>query len=525
MRVNLAMGKAVTVMALVAVVVAVILSGCGGSDSSGSSTAGSSGPIKKGGTLHFAQVGETSILNPFGPTGSEVQTITVDSQITEPLFKLNNQNEKLEPWLVSKYEKSADDREWTFHLRPGVEFSNGKPMTAEDVVFTIEQGKKSVAFAATTEPITKAIATSPSTVVLKCEKPLPAMPALLSLYALGIVPKNYEGKAEEEFFKDPVGTGPFMLGSWKHGQSLTLVPNPQYWGKPPYLESVVFDTVPNTNSRTAQLKGGELDVIAEPPWSQLPAIENTPGLGVYSYEDGLVDFIILNSKKGVFKDPKGREAVSLALNRDDIVQGALSGFGQTAYSLMPLALPYADKSLKPPARDVAKAKELLDEAVKATGESPSFTLVALSGDSYATAASQIIQQDLEEAGFKVTIQPQEEATLSELLVSGETDATLLYTVATVPDPIEIFSGYASTEGFFAGADTAEVEKLNKEAATETDPEKRRELYYEIQELVAKENSVVVSDNKPWAFALSDEVGGFAVGLTGIPWLAEVGFAE
>ena len=514
----------------------VFLTGCGGSDSSGSSTAGSSGPIKKGGTLHFAQVGETSTLNPFGPSGSEVQTVTVFAQINETLFKLNNNNEKVEPWLVSKYEKSADDREWTLHLRPGVKFSNGKPMTAEDVVFTIEVAKKSIAWATTTEPITKITATSPSTVVLKCEKPVPAMPALLSLYALGIVPKNYEagasfeiangqGKAEEAFYKNPIGTGPFMLGSWKHGQSLTLVPNPDYWGKPPYLESVAFDTVPNSNSRTAQLKGGELDVIAEPPWSQLPAIESTPGLGVYSFEDGLADFVILNLKKGVFKDPKAREAVNLALNRDDIVKGALSGFGQTAFSLMPLALPYADKSLKPPARDVAKAKELLDEAVKATGESPSFSLVALSGDSYATAASQIIQQNLEEAGFKVTIQPQEEATLSELLVSGETDAVLLYTVAGIPDPIEIFSGYSSSEGFFSGADTTEVEKLNKEAATEPNPEKRRELYYEIQELVAKENSVVVIDNKPWAFALSDEVGGFAAGLTGIPWLAEVGFAE
>jgi peptide/nickel transport system substrate-binding protein len=504
-------------------IVAFVLSGCGGGGGGGTSGGEASAPPKHGGSLHFAQIEETATLDPFKSIG--VQEITTVGQITEPLFKTNKQEETV-PWLVTKYEKSPDLRTWTLHLRQGVKFSDGKPMTAADVVFTLEKAKQSPYWGSTVEPISKVRETSPSTVMIEAEDPTPAMPAILSLFATGIIPKGFGGMSEKEFAEHPIGTGPFMVGPWKHGQSLTLEANPHYWRKGlPYLESVVFDTVPDDNARVAQLKGGELDVIAEPPWSQLSAIESTPGLNLFQLEDGFTDYLIVNAEKPLFKDSKAREAINLALNREDIVKAAMGGYGKPAGSLAPLSLLYTDPGVKPPAQNVARAKQLLGEAVKETGEKPSFTLLLIAGDSYANSASQIIQQDLQEAGFEVTLKPIDANAQLELLSSKEYDVGLLKVYSTIPDPVEFWAFYLATEGIFSGAPGGQIEKLNTEAAHEIEPEKRRSLYDKIQEIVNQENFLVVMDDKPWVFGVAEGVSGFYVNATGMPALGEVGLTE
>ncbi|HEU4598995.1 MAG TPA: ABC transporter substrate-binding protein [Solirubrobacterales bacterium] len=506
--------------ALALTAVALLIAGCGGGGGSDSG-AESSAPPKHGGTLHFAQIGEALTLNQFTSLG--VAEITTAGQITEPLFK-TNKNEEVEPWLATSFEKSKDERDWTFHLRKGVKFSNGKPMTAADVVFTLETAKKSPYWGSTVEPVSKVRATSPSTVVVEADEPTPAMPAILSLFATGIVPKNFGGMSEKEFGQKPIGTGPFMVGKWNHGESLTLEANPNYWQKGrPYLDKVVFETVAEDTTRVTRLKGGELDVVAEPPWSQLTSIEDTPGLSVFQAEDGFTDYIIVNADKPLFKDPRAREAINLAVNRDDIVKAALGGYGKPAGSLAPLSLLYTDPNIKPPAQDVEKAKQLLKEAVEATGEKPNFTMVLTPGDTYARAASQIIQQNLREIGFEVKLEPSEAQI--EALSSKDYDLGLLKIYSTIPDPIEFWAFYLATDAVFSGAPLDKIETLSTEAAHEIDPEKRKNLYYEIQKIDNDENFLVVLDDKPWAFGLSDKVSGFFVNALGMPSLEEVGFSE
>lgn len=494
------------------------LAGCGGGGSDG----GDTGTAQRGGTLKLDFGEEPTGLDPL--SNYTYPEINIISQINETLFKTNADG-KVEPFLVKSYEKTPDQKTWTLQLQEGVTFSDGKPMTSADVVFSLESVRKSPLWETIFGTVQSVRAPSPSTVVINGSKPMPALPASLTLFAAAVVPKNYGGVAQKEFAQNPIGTGPFEIGTWKRGQSLTLVRNPSYWGPDKaLLDEVVITASPSPESRMTQLRAGQIDVNFDPPWSQVESIESTPGLEVGKYALGLTDYLIVNSQKPLFKDPRAREAISLALNREDIVKAALNDYGPPAGSWFPLSLPYADSSIEPPQQDIAKASKLLDEAVKATGEKPSFELLFSGQGSYA-AIAQVAQQNLEEAGFEVKLKTLDQAVTLELLDKGEFDVDILSIYSTIPDPTELVTFYVGTEALWSRADTTEVSKLGEEAASEADSEKRRDLYYRIQEILDEEHFIITTNDRPWLYALRDNVSGFSVGPTGTPWLNEVGFSE
>jgi peptide/nickel transport system substrate-binding protein len=512
-------------LAAVLLVIPVLLAGCGGdsatTDTEGSSKGGEA--ATRGGTLHLADTAEAETLDP--TTALSNPSVNALTQIMETLFKSNAKGE-IEPWLVSESKQSADGLSWTFELRRGVEFSDGKPLTAEDVVFSIDAVRKSAGWASMFEPITDVRATSPSTVVVKTDKRVVALPAELSLFAAAIVPKNYGGATKKDFGQDPVGTGPFELGSWARGQAMTLVRNPHYWklGQP-LLDKVVIESVPDVNSRTTQLQGGELDVMASPDWSQIPGLEATPDLHVGVYAMGYLDFFTLNSRNTLLADPRAREAFSLALDREGIVEAALHGYGEPAGPWIPPAIAGHDAGIKPVAQNVAKAKGLLAEAVQATGAKPKLTLLYFSGDTYYSTVSQVAQQNLEDVGFEVNLQPLDEATAISQMSAGKFDAAPVYFSSDIADPSEAGSIYVGSEGVYSRGKLDEVAKLTAEAGSEQDEAKRMQLYGQMQEVIAREQNIVPYDYRPFVWAMGSDVTGFELNTTGHPWLAETGFTE
>jgi peptide/nickel transport system substrate-binding protein len=512
-------------VALVALMVvsAVYVAGCGGSDSSSSSSSSSSnsaGEAETGGTMRLSQGEEVASIEPL--KSITPADINVVNSINEPLFKVNSE-EKLVPWLVDSYQKSADQRVWTLHLKPGIEFSTGKPLTASDVVFTLEQARKSEFWEALLEGIQSVKASSPSTVVITNAKPAPELSVILSQWSFGVVPDNYGGVSEKQFAQHPVGTGPFMLTAWKPGETITLEKNPHYWRQGlPHLEKLVLQSVPDANSRVSQLRGGQLEAIMSPPWSQVDALESQPGIEVGHYPLGFVEYLTLNSRFPLFKNPRVREAVSLAIDREGIINAALNGEGKPAGAWVPPPIPDSNQNIKPDVQDVEKAKALLAEAVK-EGADPSFTLIYTNVESFWITAIQIVQQDLEEVGFKVQLQSLDSASWNEASISGEYDASAINFYGTVPSPAEMFGFYNSSEGDYSGADTSVTTKLASEAASEVDPKKRQEIWYEAQEILAKEKFFVPICYAPYLWAYQDKINGIPVGYTGIAQYAEAGF--
>ncbi|MBS1677376.1 MAG: ABC transporter substrate-binding protein [Actinobacteria bacterium] len=510
-----------TVLVISAVMSALVVAGCGGGGATGSG--GSEAKAKPGGTLRVAQFSEALTLNPFEAVDNASEQVFI--QVLEPLYKIAPDGEP-EPWLVTGAKPSNDYKTWTLDLRKGVKFSTGKPMSAEDVVFSLEELTNSETWGAIVEPITAIKATSPTTVQVTSSKPFPGLPAALTLPFAVIVEKNFGGASPKAFGQHPVGTGPFEFAGWEHGQAVNLTRNPHYW-KPnrPLLEKVVITAPPSDQSRVLQLRGEQVDVIATPPWAQLASLETTPGLRVEKSSLAVLHYILLNVKTPVFKDRRVREAVSLALDRESINEATLRGQGQLAGSWLMPAVNYWDAGIKPPTPDQAKASALLAEVVKEKGLNPTFTLIISSGEEYESLASQIVQEDLEKVGFKVTIKQVDPSSKSETVTTGHYEAAIELVSTDIAEPSELAAFYVLTEGFFSGADTSRMSTLLDRAGVEANKAKLKQLYGEVQEHVAEEDEMIPLTYQPWVWVTRDNVAGFKLSPLGLPSYADVGFSE
>ncbi len=447
MKMGLGRTRFGAVAAALALVLAMVVAGCGGGGTSSSGGGGNGGEAsnaapsggeseakaKPGGTLTIADYDEPISLNPF--MVADVLSSHAVTQMFEPLFKADLEG-KLEPWLAESMKASPDHKTFTVTLRKGVKFSDGKPMTSADVAFSLETIRKSPVWGIMFELVESVKATGPDTVVIKTSKPAAKLEGQLSLPFAAIVPKDFGGMSEEEFAEHPIGTGPFAYASWKRGESLTFEKNKYYWKSGlPLLDKLVFEMVPNVNSRDSQLRAGELDVVASPDWSQLSAMESESNLHVGVYKASILDSLGLNMKEPQFQNKKVREAINLAIDREGIVKAALFEHGETAGSWLMPGLEFHDESIKAPAQDVEKAKELLAEAVK-EGVDPTMQISLLKGQTFTTTVAQIIQSNLGEIGYKVTLRPLDESAMNSVLPAGKFDAALGLLASNIVDPSE-----------------------------------------------------------------------------------------
>jgi peptide/nickel transport system substrate-binding protein len=516
--------------------IAVLVAGCGGGGTSSSGGGGATGgepaggstvsesttEPQPGGTLSVSLGEEIEGMNPL--TNISVEDVNVISQILEPLFKENYEG-KVVPWLAESYKSSKNGTVWTMQLQKGVEFSTGKPMTSADVKWSLEQVRKGETHAGTVEGWEKVEAPTPTTIVITTKQPTPEMPEILSQWIFSVMPENFGGESEEEFNGHPIGTGPFEFAKWKKGESVTLKKNPHYWiPDRPYLDEVVYHTVQNPESRAAQVRGGQLDMVYNPPFPEIESLEQSPELVVETPFIGNSWFIILNTQGDLFKNQKAREAVNYALDREAMIELALHGHGEPQNSYLLPWIPGYDKSLKAPEYNAEKAKELLAEAVQ-EGVKPTFTFSSIAESPFWTQAGQIAQANLEEVGFSVSIKTSDLSSLIGQLEGAEFDAVTIYNTAQSQSPNELFSFYNGTGGIFAGVDTEETEKLMAEAQSETNTAKRNAIWGHMQQIVSEEQALISVAYSPYVWVRQSDVVGTFVGPTGILWLGEAGFGS
>ena len=330
---------------------------------------------------------------------------------------------RIEPRLAESW-KALDDRTWEFHLKRGVKFHDGSAFTADDVIFAIERipnvPNSPNSFAQFTRGIESMRKVDDATLVIRTKAPYPQL--LSDLANIFIVSsKAAKGATTADFNagKAVVGTGPYRLVEWVNGERLVVERNDRYWGARPTWARVTERVIAKDPTRLAALLAGQVDAIDAVPIPDLERLKREGRFALFHGPAALVHYVALDSARDVspfvtakdgkplasnpLKDRRVRKALSLAINRDAIVQRIMEGSALPASQLLSERFPSASHSLKPDPFDPAKAQALLREA----GWGDGFRIVLhATGDRYPNDASvaQAIAQMWTRIGLKAEVE-------------------------------------------------------------------------------------------------------------------------
>jgi peptide/nickel transport system substrate-binding protein len=490
------------------VALALAAAGCGGSSGgSGTNSGGGSGGTAS--TLVIANAVKVDTLDP--EANSVNESIWLDQNLYSRLLQPNATGTGLLPDLATSWQISKDALTYTFHLRADAKFSDGTPLTASDVVYSITRSRAfSGGWGFLLTAVKKITATDAHTVVITLSQPHAPLLSDLAMYAYSIVPEKEVKAQGAAFFQHPVGSGPFKVTSFKPDTEVDLARNPDFYGTKPKISKVRILIIPNDNSRVLQLESKKVDIIENPPGNLVSQIDKTPGLSVQLFPSTRVDFIQLDQHYAPLAKQAVRQAINYAINRNAIVKLAYQGHATPGSSFMPYKMKYWNTSLSPYPYDPAKAKQLLAQA----GYPKGFTtfLITVSGDVAGQAEAVVIKQELAQVGITVNIQSYELTTAYNKEDNGHSQMGERYWTNDIIDPDEVATFGADCKG---GANAFNsywcdntVNKQVDQARSELNDATRQNLYNQIQQAVYTQSPFIVVDYSPYRYGVGDWVHGF-----------------
>lgn len=477
-----------------------------------------------GGTFRFGRAEDSDNLDPVTNDGNS--NIWYFMNIYDQLVRVGADGISLVPGLAESWEISDDGITYTFHLRPNVLFSDGSPMTSDDVLYSWVRAANDPAqiwtFTLTAlkrdadgqvEGIT---APDEATVVVELAQPWAPFLSDVAMFNMSIVSKAFAEGNEERLVQECMGTGPFALQEWKKGESLTLVKNEHYWEEGlPLLDSVVVNLVPDDNARILQLQGGELDGMKDVPSSRVPELQLDPNLKVYQFPSTETRYITLNIRNAPLDDVHARRALQYATDRQTLIDVVLFGVGVPATSFMPKGALYWNDTLQPYAYDPIKAQEELAQSKTPNGFPLEIKILAGSADDETLATA--LKDMWSQIGVELTITPVESTVKNDDYNNREFQAMTNYWTNDIVDPDELVA-YAvlpeSSDAFGTGWSNQEAQDLARQGAEELDPAKRQEIYFRIQELFNEESPMLALYYKPYVDVTTTKVHNFSHPPTG-----------
>lgn len=480
----------------------VLLTASAGAAALGRTTAGAAQSEKHGGILKvIIRADPPAVVSAGNASGPSK---VVSSKIIEGLltydFDLNPR-----PHLATSWQVSPDRRTFTFTLREGVTWHDGEPFTAADVAFSIRLAAEihptgRVKFRNLTEILTP----DPHRVVIVFSQPNPALLTALSAVETAIIPRHlYEGK---DYFTNPanaapVGTGPFVFGEWKHGDTISLRRNPNYWDQPrPYLDGIVYRIVPDMAATAAAFETEEADIgYNNPiPLSDLERFKRLAHIGIedHGYESG-GDWttLIFNLDNPYLKSLKVRQAIAHAVDRQIVLNVGWFGYGTIVSSpIGPSLARYVAHDVRQHETNAQRAEALLNEAGfprGADGVRFALTVDPLPSSESFRKVADYLRQALAKVGIAVTVRAQEFAAYVKRIYTDRAFDLAYAWLITGTDPSGIQSYYWSKNfkpgvPFSNGAhyNNPALDGLLEAAAVEVDETKRIEQYKQIQHVLA-----------------------------------------
>jgi peptide/nickel transport system substrate-binding protein len=449
-------------------------------DTASSEAAEATGETTTGGTLLIASPATEIKLDPTATTSNE--DIMLHLNLYELLYRVNRDGSALEPSAAESYDVSDDLKVWTFHLRPDLKFSDGSPLTADDVVFSIERGMREESLWAwlyQDAGLESVAAPDAATVVFTLNKPFVPFLSYLAGYWASIFPKAALEAQGEAFWEKPISSGPFMVKEIVQAEHVTLERNPNSRVQP-ILDEVEIILIPDDNTRMLKLQAGEVDVAVNVPFSQIDAMNELPGLSVAQFPFAFTGVLTPNHAKPPFDDVNFRLALNYAVDREALINAVLFGHGEVPTSFLPKGVMYWDDTVPGYPFDLDKAKEYLAQSNYADGASFEIwtSTTNVSNIEIATALQGMWSQL---PGVDVQVVQLEPGVMTERRNAGEQWITTGGFSSDVVDPDQITNWYIT--GFihqYTNADISGVQPIIAQAQTEVDPDKRRQLYSDIQ---------------------------------------------
>jgi peptide/nickel transport system substrate-binding protein len=457
----------------------------------------------KGGTFVFGRGADSVGLDPAIVTDGE--SFRVTRNIYESLLEYKRDSTAVVPGLAEHWQPSADGLTWKLALRRNVKFHDGTPFNAEAVVFNFERWMleshpyhkgvfeywKSM-FGGFPGFVKSVKASDDVTVEFVLEKPMAPFLANLAMPMFGIASPTAIKKYGDDYFKNPVGTGPFRFKEWRKDDRIVLERNPDYWDEKALLDRVIFRSIVDNSARLLELQAGSIDLMEFLSPDDLPTVKNDPNLQLILRPSMNVGYLWWNVEKEPFGKLEVRRAIGHAINKRAIVDKLFGGIGIPAKNMLPPSLWGYNDAVVDYEYDAAKAREYLAKAALPNGFKTK--LWAMPNPRpympQPTKIAEAIQADLKAVGIEAEIVTMDWATYLAKTRDGEQEMYMLGWTGDNGDPDNFlywFFGQKETRSRYVNAKAAE---LTAKAQAIFEQEERARLYREAQ-VVLKEDAANV----------------------------------
>lgn len=476
------MKKFTSLMALL-LVLATLLCACGSAEKTPTdqsadtqTSEASAEPVKD--SLIYAINGDITCLDPI--TLTDGASATVWHQLYDTLFMYDDDN-NIVGNLAKDWSFNEDGTELTIQLVEGVKFHNGDVLTADDVVFTLDYIYNNTTLTSTLTNYQSAEAVDPNTVKIHYTSAFGAALAQLTSYSTNIVNKKYfEEVGIEGYDSAPIGTGPYKFVSRTAGEKIELTAFEDYFKGPAAIKNVTIRVLTDPSAAAIALQSGDIDFIQTPSVDQRDTLKASKGIVWDETMSATTVFLMINNTDPILSNEKVRQAIWYAIDKQTLVDGALDGLGEVLETLAPGAVTNAyDKDFKGLGYDPEKAKALLTEAGYPDGVTITIPTI-VSSDTY-NKPTTVLQEMLGKVGIHLQIDGLERSAWIAQVGGG----TYSMTVMTwgVPALDADFYTRLLVSGSYLHIDSPEIDALLAKGASEMDPDARKAVYMQINELI------------------------------------------
>ncbi len=473
---------------MLAMLMVLSLAACGSGNKDktdgGSGTPSGSGSYKD--TLTWCQGSDVTSLDPH--QGKETPAVQVTCQIFDTLVVVNPETGELEPQIAESWEQT-DDVTYVFKIREGVKFHDGSEVTAADVKFSLERAINSAAVSYIVDFIESVSDNGDGTVTIKTKYPYgPALRNLAIPFA-AIVPKALVEADEANFILNPVGSGPYQFVEWKQGDHITMKAFDDYYAGKAATENLIMRVVPENAQRSIALETGEVDLAYGLSVNDIPKVEDNPDLVANVISSLSCTYISFNLNKAPFDNPLVREALSIAIDRQAIVDTINSGVGEPADAIIAPGV-FGYYSTGVPEYNPERAKELLAEAGYPNGFS---TTLWVNENQGRIEICQAIMAMLMDIGVECKLESMEFGSYISRTSAGEHElACFGWTTSSGDADYTYYSLEHSSQQGAPGnrsfISDPEVDQLIEDARSSSDEATRKELYQKLAIKLAEYNN-------------------------------------